>query len=125
VVHSLGSHTDGFAQIDMPGFIAGDYTIGWHMSAAGIGETVLPRNGWLYFPDPTSGSVTVQAPPGTRMNGTTLLLSDMQGRSIGRFALTAASSQVDVSQVRAQQVVLSVRSASGDTIPLGPLHIIH
>ena len=28
VIHSLGSHTDRFAQIDMPGLTAGDYTIG-------------------------------------------------------------------------------------------------
>jgi hypothetical protein len=49
----------------------------------------------------------------------------MQGRSIGRYALTARNSQVDVSTLDAQQVILSVISVSGDTIPLGPLHIIH
>jgi len=125
VIHFLGSHTDGFAQIDMPGFTVGDYTIGWRKSATGISDIHIPKEGWRYFPEPTNGLVTIQAPRGTRMNGSTLLLTDMQGRSVGSFPLTAISSQVDVSKVSAQQVILSVRSVSGDTISLGPLHIIH
>ncbi|MEO8732954.1 MAG: M1 family aminopeptidase, partial [Flavobacteriales bacterium] len=124
-IHSLGSHTDGFAQIDMPDFIAGDYTIGWRMSATGIGKTSFPKEGWHYFPDPTTGLVTIQAPQDTRMTGSILVLTDMQGRSVGRYALTATSSQVDLSKLSAEQVILSVRSVSGDTIPLGPLRIIH
>jgi hypothetical protein len=124
-VSSLGSHTDGYARIEMPGLAAGDYAIGWRKSSTGIGGTVLPKNGWRYFPDPTTGHVTIQAPAGIRTNGSTLLLTDMQGRSIGRYALTARNSQVDVSTLDAQQVILSVISVSGDTIPLGPLHIIH
>lgn len=121
----LGSHTDKFARIDMPGLQAGDYTIGWRMPSASTHEIIRDASGWRFFPDPASDRITVVAPGNAIRHREMLLLRDMNGRALMQAPLRSAVSMVDVSKINAQPVILSVRHADGTEKPIGHLHIVH
>lgn len=124
-VSHIGSATDGNARLEMPGFAAGDYTYGWRSLATSVTLSAHPAKDWRYFPDPATDHVTITAPPNTHTEDTVLLIRDMSGRIISSHPLRSSSTRVDVSKIVPQTVLLSVRSAKGGSIDLGPLHITH
>lgn len=124
-ISHIGSHTDKYARIDMPGFAAGDYTLAWRMQPTGLAEHQATGKGWRYFPDPASGRVTVVAPPQMDLNGAQLLIRDMGGRLLASQRLHASSTMLDVSRIAPQAVLLSVRRRGGREHSIGLLHIVH
>ncbi|MBX2983071.1 MAG: M1 family metallopeptidase [Flavobacteriales bacterium] len=124
-VNNSGSPTDKNARLDMPGFAAGDYTIAWRTSATAIADKDSPIHGWRYYPDPASEQVTVSAPENTSVRGATLLIRDMNGRTLARHRLHSTSTRLDVSKLAPQTVLLTVHFANDNMLHLGQLHITH
>ncbi len=124
-ISHIGSTTDIYARLEMPGLAAGDYTFGWRSLPTSILNSTHHAKDWRYFPDPATDQVTVIAPPNTNTDGAVLLIHDMNGRIIASKPLQSSSTRVDVSKLAPQTVVLSVRSAKGASIKLGSLHITH
>lgn len=121
----LGSHTDKFARIDMPGLAAGDYALARRSLPATIQTSAIKEEGWRYFPDPASEQVSILAPPNVTVSGSTLMIRDMSGRTLGTHALHAGSTCINITRIKSQTVLLSIRSADGKVIRLGQLHIVH
>lgn len=121
----LGSHTDKFARIDMPGLQPGDYAIGWRTLSTATHENIPNGAGWRYYPDPASDRITVVAPGNAVRNGDALVLRDLNGRTLVQEPLRSVASMVNVSKIGAQPVIISVRHADSTETPLGRLHIVH
>lgn len=121
----LGSHTDKYARIDMPGLAAGDYAIAWRMLSTPVKTNVPPPQGWRFFPDPATDRITVMAPAGTPTMDAVLLVRDLNGRSIAKTPLRGPTTPVDLSKISAQVVILSVLQTNRAEVPLGRLHIVH
>lgn len=124
-VSFLGSHTDKYARIDMPGLTAGDYAIAWRLLSTKVPASTAKGHGWRYFPDPASEQVTVTAPAGTAVDGAVLVFHDMNGHTLASARLHSSTTRMDVSKVVPQTVLLTVRLANGTRINLGQLRITH
>ncbi|MEO7082403.1 MAG: M1 family aminopeptidase [Flavobacteriales bacterium] len=124
-INNSGSATDNHARLDMPGFTAGDYTIAWRTLATAVPDQQPADHGWRYYPDPASDQVTVSAPENASVNGATVLIRDMNGRTVARHKLGSGATRLDVSKLAAQTVLLSVQFANGSTLHLGQVRITH
>ncbi len=121
----LGSHTDKYARIDMPGLAAGDYAIAWRMLPARVKADEEIPHGWRYFPDPATDRITVSAPAGTATTHAVLLIRDLNGRTVAQRTLRGPTTEVDLSKISAQVVLLSIFQSNRTELPLGRLHIVH
>lgn len=124
-VNTIGSATDNYARLDMPGLVLGDYAIAWRSGAVGIAESRKDGHGWRYFPDPANSSVSVFPPADLAAGAYTIILFDMQGHPLASYRGTGAQTHLDVSKITAQMALLNILPATGDTITLGRLHIVH
>lgn len=124
-VTTSGSPTDKYARLDMPGFVPGDYTIAWRTSPTGITPHSGPGHGWHYYPDPASDHVMVIPPDSNLPRGTVLSVHDLGGRVLLHHALLPGANRIDMSQMPAQSLLLSVTRPGMRPIPLGPLRLVH
>lgn len=124
-VSTIGSATDKYARLDMPNLNLGDYAIAWRSQPVGIGAVPVKTEGWRYFPDPANGSVSVLAPPAFPAGAYKVVVLDIQGRVLISLNASGKQTNVDVSKISSQVAFLNVIPASGDTLTLGRLHIVH
>ncbi len=124
-ISNSGSATDNHARLDMPGFIAGDYTIAWRTLATAVPAQEPADHGWRYYPDPASDQVTVSAPENGSATGATVLVRDLNGRIVARHKLGSGATRLDVSKLASQTVLLTVHFANGSMLHLGQVRITH
>jgi hypothetical protein len=124
-INTIGSATDKYARLDMPNLNLGDYAIAWRSQPVGIGAVPVKTEGWRYFPDPANGSVSVLAPPAFPAGAYKVVVLDIQGRELISLNASGKQTNVDVSKIPSQVAFLNVIPASGDTLTLGRLHIVH
>ena len=124
-VSNSGSATDKHARLDMPGLTAGDYTIAWRTLATAVPDEQPAGQGWRYYPDPASEQVTISAPEHASVRGATILIRDLNGRTLARHKVGSETTRLDVSKLAPQTVLLTVHYADGSILHLGQLHITH
>ncbi len=114
----FGSHTDKYARIDMPGLTAGDYTFGWRMIPSLVPSVEDTERGWLYFPNPGSDMLHIEAPTLGKLDvrvfdatGRTVLTASSQGSplTLNSNALSPGIYLVQVNTTTGQRTVKWVK----------------
>ena len=117
-VLTIGSPTDGYAFIEFPELMAGDYTLGWRRSAVGMGSPVTGPETLMVHPNPADEMIIIKR--GTDTAGQ-LLLRDMSGRIVRSMPSTSTRTVMDVQGLAAGQYSLEFL---GSRSPGGPVSVV-
>jgi hypothetical protein len=124
-LNNLGSHNDHYARIDVADPAPGDYALAWRSGTVGLPDRSPQRHGWRWFPDPAHDRFTVVAPADAAPSARMAVLQDLHGRTLAAAGFHGGQAHLDVSSLPAQVALLAVRTAKGETVGLGRMHIIH
>ena len=123
-INFLGSdHTNGNARLTVNSISLGDYCVAWRKSATGLGELNNALKEWLFYPNPASDRVVVEAPQRAKSLNASIRLHDAQGRLLIEQPVTSNRTQIELKGIAEQTIFVSVAMSGAGSVSLGPLVI--